>query len=79
MMGSTADMGIFNFDQKFLDKHRSFLSQFWFRYGLKSEIEEISQKFKFLLKDTASKQFLIAFGALNERPARNGIRKCKNG
>ena len=59
--------------------HRSFLSQILFRHGLKSQLEEISQKFNYLLKGTDSKQFLKAFGALSERPARNGIKMFKNG
>ena len=63
----------------FSQKHRSFLSLFLFRHGLKSEPEEISQKFNFLLKGIVSKQFLKTFGALNERPARNVMKKFKNG
>ena len=59
--------------------HRSFLSLFLFRHGLKSELEEISQKVNFLLKGTVSKQFSKTFGALNERPARNLMKKLKNG
>ena len=53
--------------------HRSFLSLFLFRHGLKSELEKISQKFNFLLKGAVSEQFL------NERPARNIMNKFKNG
>ena len=50
--------------RKFLKAHRSFLSLFLFRHGLKSELEEISQKFNFLLKGTVSGKFLKAFLAL---------------
>ena len=59
--------------------HRSFLGLFLFRHGLKSELEEISKKFNFLLKGTVPKQFSKAFGALNERPDRNLMKRLKNG
>ena len=86
--------------------HRSILSLFLFRHGLKSELEEISQiinflsvenwdhlgmlrgrlnfelediseKFHFLLKGTVSGKFLNVFWTLNKRPDGNGIKIWK--
>ena len=49
----------------FLD-HRSFLGLFLFRHGLKSELEEISQKFNFLLKGTVSKHLEHSMSVLQK-------------
>ena len=57
----------------------SFLSLFLFSHGLKSELEEISQKFNFMLKGTVLGKFLKAFRALNERPPRNVMKQFING
>ena len=43
----------------------------------KFELEEISQKFNFLLKGTVSGKFLKTFYALNKRPVKNGIKHKK--
>ena len=43
----------------------------------KFEIEEISQKFNFLLKGTVSGKFLKTFQALNKCPVKNDIKKYK--
>ena len=57
----------------------SFLSLFLFSNGLKSALEEISQKFNFMLKGTVLGKFLKAFRALNERPPRNVMKQFING
>ena len=49
-----------------------------FRHGLKSEPEEISQKFNFLLKGMVSEHFLKTFGALVMCSVINGSKIKKN-
>ena len=58
---STFDYAIYGPYSFLVEGHRSFLSKFLFRHGLKSELEEISQKINFLLKGAVSEQFLKAF------------------
>ena len=62
---------------KLVMPHWRKFGQFMLHRRIKSDVEEISQKFNFWLKDTVSGKFLKALWALNKRPERNGIKNFK--